>query len=451
MSNNIYLKKGLDLPIKGAAAQQTKKVIVPDIVAVKPTDFRGLVPRLLVREGDKVLAGTPVLADKMSQNILFASPVSGTVVEIVRGEKRKLLEVRIKADSQQEYVDFGTKAVSGMTAEQIKEAIMAAGLWPAIQQRPYGIIANPEVKPKAIFVSAFSTAPLAADAEYVLRDEFNNIQTAINALNKLTDGGVHLSFNATNYSGTPFHRLDNVIQHTFEGKHPAGNVGVQIHHISPIRKGETVWTVSLLMLAAIGRLLNTGKYDLRRKVAVTGPMAIEPAYVEALPGTSIKSLVDFYDPSLDLRYISGDVLTGTNVGKGGFIGFFDNQVTILEEGDKYELLGWAKPFRPKLFSTSRTYFSWLTPNKKYDMDTNLHGGPRAFVVNDVYGKVLPMELYPVYLLKACLANDIDKMEKYGIYEVLEEDLALCEYVCPSKINIQQIITEGIALMMKEMC
>ena len=451
MSNNIYLKKGLDLPIKGVAAQQTKKVIVPDIVAVKPTDFRGLVPRLLVREGDRVLAGTPVLADKMSQNILFASPVSGTVAKVVRGEKRKLLEVRIKADSQQEYVDFGVKAVSGMTAEQIKEAIMAAGLWPAIQQRPYGIIANPEVKPKAIFVSAFSTAPLAADAEYVLRDEFDNIQTAINALNKLTDGGVHLSFNAANYSGTPFHRLDNVIQHTFEGKHPAGNVGVQIHHISPIRKGETVWTVSLLMLAAIGRLLNTGKYDLRRKVAVTGPMAIEPAYVEALPGTSIKSFADFYDPSLDLRYISGDVLTGTNVGKEGFIGFFDNQVTILEEGDKYEMLGWAKPFRPKLFSTSRTYFSWLTPNKKYDMDTNLHGGPRAFVVNDVYGKVLPMELYPVYLLKACLAKDIDKMEKYGIYEVLEEDLALCEYVCPSKIDIQQIITEGIALMMKEMC
>ena len=451
MSNNIYLKKGLDLPIAGEAVQQTKKVIVPDIVAVKPTDFRGLVPKLLVREGDKVLAGTPVLADKMSQNILFASPVSGTVAEVVRGEKRKLLEVRIKADAEQEYVDFGVKQVSDMTAEQIKESILEAGLWPAIIQRPYGIIANPEVKPKAIFVSAFNTAPLAADMEFVLKDEFSNIQTAINALNKLTDGGVHLSLNAANYSGTPFHRLDNVIQHTFEGKHPAGNVGVQIHHISPVKKGETVWTVSLLMLAAIGRLFNTGKYDLRRKIAVTGPMAINPAYVEALPGTAIKALVDFYDPSLDLRYVSGDVLTGTNVGKGGFTGFYDNQVTILEEGDKYELLGWAKPFRPKLFSTSRTYFSWLTPNKKYDMDTNLHGGPRAFVVNDVYGKVLPMELYPVYLLKACLAKDIDKMEKYGIYEVLEEDLALCEYVCPSKIYIQQIITDGIALMLKEMC
>ena len=451
MSNNIYLKKGLDLPISGVATQNTKKVIVPDVVAVKPTDFRSLVPKLLVREGDKVLAGTPVLADKMSQNILFASPVSGTVTEVVRGEKRKLLEVRIKADAEQEYVDYGVKKVADMTAEQIKEALLAAGLWPALTQRPYGIIANPEVKPKAIFVSAFSTAPLAASPEYALRDDLEHIQTAINALGKLTDGGVHFSLNSANYSGTPFHRIENVIPHTFTGKHPAGNVGVQIHHISPIRKGETVWTVSLLMLAAIGKLFNTGKYDVRRKIAVTGPKAINPAYVEGYPGIAIKDVAEFYNASENLRFVSGDVLTGTNVGADGYLGFFDNQITILEEGDKYELLGWAKPVRCKLFSASRTYFSWLTPNKKYDMDTNLHGGPRAFVVNDVYGKVLPMDLYPVYLLKACLAGDIDKMEKFGIYEVLEEDLALCEFVCPSKIDIQQIITDGIALMLKEMC
>ena len=451
MSNNIYLKKGLDLPISGVAAQTTKKVIVPDVVAVKPTDFRGLVPKLLVREGDKVLAGTPVLADKMSQNILFASPVSGTVAEVVRGEKRKLLEVRIKADEKQEYVDFGVKKVNEMSAEQIKSALLEAGLWPALVQRPYGIIANPEAKPKAIFVSAFTTAPLAANPEFALGADLEHIQTAINALGKLTDGGVHLSLNSENYSGTPFHKLENVIQHTFTGKHPAGNVGVQIHHISPIRKGETVWTVSLVMLAAIGKLFNTGKYDVRRKIAVTGPKAENPAYVEGYPGISMKELKDFYATAEGLRFVSGDVLTGTNVGAEGFLSFADNQVTILEEGDKYELLGWAKPFRPKLFSTSRTYFSWLTPNKKYDMDTNLHGGPRAFVVNDVYGKVLPMDLYPVHLLKACLANDIDKMEKFGIYEVLEEDFALCEYVCPSKIYIQQIITDGIALMLKEMC
>ena len=449
MSNNIYLKKGLDLPINGAAAQNTKKVIVPDVVAVKPTDFRSLVPKLLVREGDKVLAGTPVLADKMSQNILFTSPVSGTVAEVVRGEKRKLLEVRIKADEKQEYVDFGVKKVSSLSAEQIKEALLAAGLWPALTQRPYGIIANPESKPKAIFVSAFSTAPLAADTEFVLNGQIGHIQTAVDALGKMAGCKVHVCVNAANASA--FSKLQNVVLHSVSGKHPAGNVGVQIHHISPVQKGEIVWTVSPVMLAAIGKLFDTGKYDVSRKIAVTGPKAVNPAYVEGYPGISIKDLKEFYDASENLRYISGDVLTGTNVGAEGFIGFFDNQVTILEEGDKYELLGWAKPFRTKLFSASRTYFSWLTPNKKYDMDTNLHGGPRAFVVNDTYGKVLPMDLYPVYLLKACLANDIDKMEKFGIYEVLEEDLALCEYVCPSKIYIQQIITDSIALMLKEMC
>ncbi len=451
MSNNIYLKKGLDLPINGTAAQNTKKVIAPDVVAVKPTDFRGLVPKLLVREGDKVLAGTPVLADKMSQNILFASPVSGTVAEVVRGEKRKLLEVRIKADANQEYVDFGVKKVSALSAEEIKESLLAAGLWPAITQRPYGIIANPETKPKAIFVSAFSTAPLAANVEYVLNGQLENLQTAVDALAKLSGGKVNICINEAGASASMFSKLQNVVLHTVSGKHPAGNVGVQIHHISPVQKGEIVWTVSPVMLAAVGKLFNTGKYDVKRKIAVTGPKAVNPAYVEGYPGISMKDVKEFYNASENLRYISGDVLTGTNVGAEGFVGFFDNQVTILEEGDKYELLGWAKPFRTSLFSASRTYFSWLTPNKKYDMDTNLHGGPRAFVLNDVYSKVLPMDLYPVYLLKACLANDIDNMEKYGIYEVVEEDLALCEYVCPSKIYIQQIITDGISLMLKEMC
>ena len=451
MSNNIYLKQGLDIPISGVAAQNTKKVIVPDVVAVKPTDFRALVPKLLVKEGDKVLAGTPVLADKMSQNILFTSPVSGTVAEVVRGEKRKLLEVRIKADADQEYVDFGAKKVADLTAEQVKSALLEAGLWPALTQRPYGIIANPEAKPKAIFVSAFATAPLAADPEFALGADFEHIQTAVNALAKLTEGGVHVSLSSATASTTSFSKLQNVTLHTFTGKHPAGNVGVQIHHINPISKGETVWTVSLVMLAAIGKLFNTGKYDVRRKIAVTGPKVNTPAYVEGYPGISMKDLKDFYNASEELRFISGDVLTGANVGAEGYLGFFDNQVTILEEGNKYELLGWAKPVRCSQFSASRTYFSWLTPNKKYDMDTNLHGGPRAFVMNDLYGKVLPMDLYPVYLLKACLANDIDKMEKFGIYEVIEEDLALCEYVCPSKIYIQQIITDGIALMLKEMC
>lgn len=451
MSNNIDLKKGLNIPISGSAGLKTRKTIVPDVVAVKPTDFRGLKPKLLVKEGDKVLAGSPVLADKESPDILFTSPVSGTVAAVVRGDKRKLLEVRIKADASQEYLNFAVGNVSSLDAAQIKSLLMKSGLWPAIIQRPYGIIANPAIQPKAIFVSAFSTAPLAADTEYILKDEFANLQTAVNALAKLTDGKVHVSLNSANASGSVFHKLENVVFHSFSGKHPAGNVGVQIHHISPIMKGDTVWTVSPVMLAAIGRFLNTGKYDMTRLIAVTGPKAIEPAYVKGLPGISMKDISEFYGNSASgIRFISGDVLTGENVGEDGFLGFFDTQVTLIKEGNEHELLGWAKPFRTKLFSTSRTYFSWLTPKKTYDMDTNLHGGPRAFVMSDVYSKVLPMDIYPVYLTKACLANDIDKMEEFGIYEVLEEDLALCEYVCPSKIEIQSIITDGIALMMKEM-
>lgn len=451
MSNNIDLKEGLNIPISGAAAQNTRKTIVPDVIAVKPTDFKGLTPRLLVKEGDKVLAGSPVLADKKNPDILFTSPVSGTVTEIVRGEKRKLLEVRIKADAQQEFVDFGTKKPSEMTAAEIKEALLQSGLWPSLIQRPYGILADPNLTPKAIFVSAFATAPLAAVPEFAFKDEIANIQTGVNALAKLTEGGIHFSLSSDNYAGTPLHKVENVIQHVFSGKHPAGNVGVQISHISPIAKGDTVWTVSLLMLAAIGKLFNTGKYNMARKVAVTGPVAIEPAYVDALPGICMKDLKEFYDNSAnDVRFVSGDVLTGENVGENGFLGFFDNQVSLLHEGTEREVLGWAKPFRFGKFSSTRTYFSWLCPNKTYNMDTNTNGGPRAFVMSDVYKKVLPMDLFPVYLIKACLAGDIDKMEQFGIYEVLPEDFALCEYIDPSKNDIQSIIEKGIDLMIKEM-
>jgi Na+-transporting NADH:ubiquinone oxidoreductase subunit A len=254
-----------------------------------------------------------------------------------------------------------------------------------------------------------------------------------------------------NSLSSPFHKLENVISHVFSGKHPAGNVGVQISHISPIQKGETVWTISMPLLAAIGKLFLTGKYNVARKVAVTGPAAIEPAYVEAVPGISMKEISEFYDNAQgNLRFISGDVLSGESVGADGYLGFFNDQITIIKEGNQKELLGWAKPFRTKVFSASKTYFSWLTPKKKYDMTTNLHGGVRAFVMSDVYSKVFPMDLFPIYLVKACLAGDIEKMEEYGIYEVLPEDFALCEYVDPSKNDIQDIISNGIDLMIKEM-
>ena len=446
MSNNIVLKKGLDIPIDGVAALETIKTVTPDVVAVKPTDFKGFAPRLLVKEGDKVLAGSPVLADKQNPDILLTAPVSGTVQEISRGDKRKLLAVVIKADGSNGSVDFSKKDPKSLGAAEVKETILKSGLWPSIIQRPYGVIADPALTPKAIFVSAFSTAPLAADAEFAFKDDVQAIQAAITAVSKIAK--VHVCVNS---ESSVFAKLQDATLHTVVGtKHPAGNVGVQISHISPIKKGETVWTLNLASLAAIGKIFTEGKLVLDRLVAVTGPAALKTGYVCALPGTPVCALEGCFDKDVETRFISGDVLSGESIGKDGYLGFFDNQVTLIREGRERELFGWAKPFRFNQFSSSMAYFSWLLPKKKYKMDTNTHGGRRAFVCSDVYGKVLPMDIFPVYLIKACLAGDIDKMEQFGIYEVLPEDLALCEFVDPSKNDIQAMISDGIDLMIKEM-
>lgn len=451
MSKNIVLKKGLNIPIAGEAELRVSKAIAPGIVAVCPTDFKGLLPRLLVKEGDSVLCGSPVIADKKNPDILLASPVSGTVKELVRGDKRKLLAVLIEADDEQKCVDFGKKDVDGLDADAVRSAILQAGLWPWLVQRPYGILANPLETPRDIFVSAFNSAPLAADSEFCYDSEAKAIQAGVSALAKLSAGKVHLSLEAGR-EHSPLSRLQNAEIHFFKGKHPAGNVGVQIANIKPIQKGETVWTVSLAGLAAIGKLFVKGRYDVSRKVAVCGPMAIEPSYIQTVPGMPMKTLAPFYGSLPEgIRFISGDVLSGRNAGEAGYLGFFDDQITLIREGVDKELLGWARPLRCKQYSRDHSYFSWLTPWRKYEMDTNLHGGPRAFLMNDgYYSKVLPMDIYPVYLAKACLASDIDKMERFGIYEVLPEDLATCEFIDPSKNNIQDIIAQGIDLMLKEM-
>ncbi|MBP3203211.1 MAG: Na(+)-translocating NADH-quinone reductase subunit A [Bacteroidales bacterium] len=441
MSNNLDLKKGLNIPIKGVPAPEVVKTVKPDIIAIKPTDFAGLTPRLLVKEGDVVKAGSPVMTDKLRPEILLTSPVSGKVESIVRGEKRKLLAVLVKADAQQEYVDFGAQAPK--TAQEVKELLLKSGLWVSLVQRPYGTVASPDAQPKAIFVSSFSTAPLAADTDFVLGSAVADIQAGVDALAKVAP--VHF---AVKKAGSAFAGIKNATVHSVSGPHPAGNVGVQISHIAPIQKGETVWTVSLLLLAAIGKLVNTGKLDLTRKVAITGPCAPKAAYVVALPGTPVKELTDL--PAGDIRVVGGDALTGEVLGADGCLGFFQDQLTLLEEGTAREWFGWAKPFRPSVFSSSWCYFSWLTPKKEYKMDTNLHGGPRAFVETKCFEDVTPMDIFPIYLIKACLAGDIEKMEKFGIYEVLPEDLALCDYVDPSKNEIQAIIQKGIDLMIKEM-
>ena len=447
MSDNIDLRKGLDIPLKGAADRKVTGTVKSSVVALCPGNFAGFSPRLLVREGDRVLAGSPVLADKQRPEILLTAPASGRIGSIVRGDKRKLLAVVIDADAEQEYVDFGAQDVSALNADAVKDLLLRSGLFPAIVQRPYGVLADPAIRPKAIFVSAFSSAPLAPDSDFAFGDEVDDIQEGLLALGLLTDGGVHLGISGKSYSASPLHKLEGAIIHIVNGPHPAGNVGVQISHIAPIRKGEVVWTVSLLIVAAIGRLLRKGKLMLGRKVAVTGPAAVDPAYVEALPGTPISALTAIGE---GIRVISGDALSGEAVGPEGYLGFFDIQITLLREGPEREVLGWAKPFRPKIFSASKCYFSWLTPGKKYDLDTNVHGGPRAFVQSKCFADVTPIDIFPIYLIKACLAGDIEKMEQFGIYEVLPEDLALCDYVDPSKNEIQAIIQQGIDLMIKEM-
>ena len=327
MSDQIRLKKGLDLPIAGAALCEVTGRVTPGLVAVKPTDFRGLVPRLLVKEGDPVKAGTPLFADKKYPEMVFCSPVSGTVEAIVRGDKRKLLEVRVKADGKNDAVAFDTPRISSLGKQEMTDLLLRAGLWPCLRQRPFGTIADPQAEPKAIFISGMNTAPLGADWDFTLKDDFAAVQAGVEALGRLTRGGVHFSLAAKNYAGNEFHKLEGVIFHQFEGPHPAGNVGVQINHISPVNKGEVVWTVSLPLVAAIGRLFLKGVYDVHRTIAVAGPSVKNPSYVEVPAGVCMKDLADRFDGG-NVRIVSGDVLSGEAVGSDGFLGFFHDQVSV---------------------------------------------------------------------------------------------------------------------------
>lgn len=458
MLQHIRLNRGLDIPLKGVAVTTVSKTVTPEVVAIKPTDFKALVPKLLVREGDAVKAGTILFCDKKRPEIGFAAPCSGTVEAIVRGDRRKLLEVRIKADQTTDYINFSIPDLNGITREDVIRILLESGLWPVIKQRPFGTVANPADEPKAIFISGFNSAPLAADINFTLKDEIDSIQTAVDVLRKLTKGAVNIGLAAADYAASPLYKIKGANHYTFSGPHPAGNVGIQIAHISPMKKGEVAWTVDAVNLAAIGKLFKKGIVDMSRLVAVAGPRVEKPCYVKTIPGAAIKEFLPFIaggqaeicGQQVGNRIISGDVLSGTKVSEEGFLGYYDTLVTVIAEGNYCETFGWAKPFRPKKFSLSRSYFSWLTPSKRYDADANLNGGVRAFVVTGLYEKVLPMDIYPVFLLKAILAENIDEMEKLGIFEVVEEDLALCEYVCPSKIDVQAIVAKGIEIMIKDM-
>ena len=417
--------------------------------AVKPTDFPGIVPKLAARPGDKVKAGSILFFDKLKPEVKFTSPVSGEVKAVTRGERRKILEIVVESDGKNEYEEFGAADPGNLDREQIVKKIQDAGLWPSIRQRPYAVIARSQSEPKAIFISGFDTAPLSPDMDFVVKGNNSAFQTGINVLNKLTAGEVHLSLHADYPADDVFTRASGVRLHYFKGPHPAGNPGVQIHHIDPVNKDEVVWYVQPPEVIMIGRLFEQGIYEASKVIAVTGSEVKKPRYFKVLSGTSIEPYVlNNVNPG-ELRYISGNALTGSKINKIGYLGYYDSQLTVLPEGNYYEIFGWMMPGFKK-FSVSRSFPSWLMPGKEYKVDTNLKGGVRPFVQTGEYEKVLPMNIYPMHLLKAILVDDIEKMEQLGIYEVAEEDFALCEFVCPSKIEIQSIIRQGIDLMIKEL-
>ncbi len=448
MSKDIRIRKGLDIKLVGEADKVTVDATKSNVYAIKPDDFHGIVPKVIAKQGTEVKAGEALFHSKSNEKILFPSPVSGEVVEIIRGAKRKILSFKILADKEQQYANFGTKDVKAMNGEEVKEHLLTSGCWPFIKQRPYDVIANPDIAPKAIFISAYNTAPLAADYDYVLSGKEKELQAAITALSKLTAGNVNVSIDKK--GGSLFSGLDNITIHTVSGPHPAGNVGVQIARIDPINKGEVVWVVTPQDLVVIGELLLTGKFNSERIIALAGSSVKSPKYFKTKIGAEVSSVI--YDSGVkdtNIRVISGNVLTGDNVKPDGHLGYYHDAITIIPEGNDYELCGWNKPVFNKVSISRALTFSWLFPNKKYDLTTNTNGEHRAFVVTGNYEEVFPMDIYPLQILKACAVNDLDAMEQLGMYEVAPEDFALTEFICVSKQPHQQIIREGLDLMLKE--
>lgn len=450
MVKTIKLRKGLDINLRGKPSAELFEVPQADAYALMPDDYVGVTPKAVVKEGESVKAGTALFIDKNHPEVKFVSPVSGVVLGVDRGERRKILTIRVKPDKEQSYVDFGKKDVAKLTPDEVKLALMEAGIFGFIKQRPYDVVAEPENKPKAIFVSAFDSKPLAPDFDFILKGQEADFQTGIDALAKLAP--VYLGVSVKQHSSV----LTN-IQHAtvtlFDGPHPAGNVGVQIHHVNPINKGEVVWTLGAEEVLFVGRLFNLGHVDFTRTIALTGSEVKSPAYSKVILGTQLTSLLkNRIADSKPLRIIDGNVLTGRPVSDEAFLGAHSTQVTVIPEGsDVNEMFGWIMP-RFKDFSVSRSYFSWLFGKKKeYVLDARVKGGERHMIMSNEYDRVLPMDILPEFLIKAIIAGDIDRMEALGIYEVAPEDFALCEFVDSSKLELQHLVREGLDALRAEMC
>ena len=441
MARVIKLRKGLDINLKGKAAKETVSTSCPGEYALVPDDFCGLKPKVVVKEGDAVKVGDALFVDKLHPEVKFVSPVSGTVSLVERGDRRKLMSIRVQSDGKQEARQFDVKG-------DVKSLLLESGLFGFFRMRPYDVVANPEDKPKAIFVSAFNSMPLAADFEYVLGGQEKEFQAGISLLAKIAK--VHLGISAQQVAPALTDAKDCTIT-VFDGPAPTGNVGVQINHVDPINKGEVVWTMGAEEVIFVGRLVLTGKVNLARTIAVAGSEVKEPHYAKVLVGQPIKDIVaNQIDENKSLRIINGNPMVGVKTSMEGFLAAHATEVTVIPEGDDvYEMLGWIAP-RLKEFSTSRSYFSWLKPKKtEYTLDARIKGGERHMIMSGEYDRVFPMDIYAGYLVKSIIAGDIDRQEALGIYEVAPEDFAIAEFVDSSKLELQRIVREGLDILRKE--
>lgn len=448
MSVEVKISRGANILLKGSADKVMSDAPSESSFALKPTDFPTVVPKLMLKEGAEVLAGTPLFYDKNNERVKFCSPVSGEIAEIRRGAKRKILEIVVVADKEIKYEDFGKADVESLKREEIIERMLKSGIWPMVRQRPFDVIANPDKQPKAIFISAFNTAPMAEDYDFIMHRQDAAFQSGIDVLRKLTDGKVHLNINGAIKADDAFLNVRHVQINRFYGPHPSGNVGVQIHHIDPINRGEVAWVVNPQDVIAIGRLFKEGRFDASRIIALNGSQVKAPKYYKTKLGASVQNLLSGQLNGGENRVISGNVLTGTRITEKGFIGYYDHQISVIPEGGNDQFFGWLGLGLNK-FSLSRTFLSWLMPGKEYDLNTNMNGEERAFVMTGQYEKVFPMNIFPVQLLKSILIEDIELMENLGIYEVAPEDFALAEYGCTSKINAQEIVRNGLNFVLKE--
>ncbi|MEJ6786799.1 MAG: Na(+)-translocating NADH-quinone reductase subunit A [Bacteroidota bacterium] len=447
MGQNIKIKRGMDIKLEGAPSLDVHQANSPATFAVKPTDFKGLVPKMHVKQGDKVKAGDCLFADKKNDKICFTAPVSGEIAEVVRGDRRAILAVKILADSETAYKSFNTSGFVDKSREEVVELLLASGLWPFIVQRPYGLLADPSIAPKAIHVSGFDSAPLAADLSISLKGQEANLKTGFEILKKLTEGKVHLNVHATKDSSI-YNSLEGVEKTIFSGPHPSGLVGVQINKIDPINKGDVVWTIKPQHVAFIGKFFETGNLDLEQTIVVVGSEIRKPAYYATRLGASVSELLMDNVSNDNVRVISGNVLTGTKIAQDGYLGYYDNQISVIPEGDHFEMLGWLLPSYPRP-TLSSTFPLFKFFKKTFKVNTNPHGENRAYVVTGQYEKVMPMNIMPQQLIKSVMAKDLELMENLGIYEVIEEDMALCEFVCTSKIDVQRVLSEGLELMAEE--